>query len=201
MLYLCIRIINLPLPTKSPKSIMKKVFYSFAIATMMASLMACGGKTEQNAEGQDSTAVEAEAEPAAVEAASNVAESAAFSGIAPEGWEIEHVDEEGFQFKNHNAEGPLKPTVTVHKAYGTAIEAYESFTQNPPEDLVGDVEIVEGMDIAGRTYTGFYFTTKNSIGYCLITDLDKGTPIYVTVENIAIDDADVQSVFASIREK
>ena len=116
----------------------------------MASLVACGGKTEQNAEGQDSTAVEAEA-------ASNVVESAAFSGVAPEGWEIEHVDEESFQFKNHNVEGSLKPTVTVHKAYGTAIEAYESFTQNPPEDLVGDVEIVEGMDIAGRTYTGFYF--------------------------------------------
>lgn len=41
---------------------MKKVFFSFAIATMMASLMACGGKTEQNPDAQDSTAVEAEAE-------------------------------------------------------------------------------------------------------------------------------------------
>ncbi len=41
---------------------MKKVFFSFAIATMMASLMACGGKTEQNQNDQDSTAVEAEAE-------------------------------------------------------------------------------------------------------------------------------------------
>ena len=46
---------------------MKKVFYSFAIATMMVSLMACGGKTEQNTEGQDSTAVEAEAADAQVE--------------------------------------------------------------------------------------------------------------------------------------
>lgn len=41
---------------------MKKVFFSFAIATMMASLMACGGKTGQNQNAQDSTAVEAEAE-------------------------------------------------------------------------------------------------------------------------------------------
>ncbi len=41
---------------------MKKVFFSFAIATMMASLMACGGKTEQNQDALDSTAVEAEAE-------------------------------------------------------------------------------------------------------------------------------------------
>ena len=53
---------------------MKKVFFSFAIATMMASLMACGGKTEQNAEGQDSTAVEAEA--AAEEVAAQTTESA-----------------------------------------------------------------------------------------------------------------------------
>lgn len=43
---------------------MKKVFFSFAIATMMASLVACGGQSGQNAEGQDSTAVEAEAEEA-----------------------------------------------------------------------------------------------------------------------------------------
>lgn len=184
---------------------MKKVFFSFAIATMMASLVACGGKTEQSQEGQDSTTVEAEEAEEEV-AASNVVEAGAFTGVVPEGWEIEHVDEEGFQFKKRNAEGSLKPTVTVHKAYGTAIEAYESITQNPPENLIGNVEIVEGVDIAGRTYTGYYFNTKynselNSIAYCLITDLDNGTPIYVTVENIAIDDADVQVVFASIKEK
>ena len=40
---------------------MKKLFFSFVIATMMTSLMACGGKTEQNAASQDSTVVEAEA--------------------------------------------------------------------------------------------------------------------------------------------
>ncbi|MBO4674023.1 MAG: hypothetical protein J5616_06715 [Bacteroidaceae bacterium] len=186
---------------------MKKVFVSFVIATMMASLMACGGKTEQNQEGQDSTAMETEgAEAAEEEAPSTTVESEAFTGVAPAGWEIVHVDEEGFQFKNRNAEGPLTPTVTVHRAYGTAIEAYESITQNPPKNLIGDVEIVEGMDIAGRTYTGFYFKTKynselNTIAYGLITDLDNGTPIYVTVENIDIDDDDVQAVFASIKEK
>lgn len=38
---------------------MKKIFFSFVIATMMTSLMACGGKTEQNAASQDSTVVEA----------------------------------------------------------------------------------------------------------------------------------------------
>ena len=46
---------------------MKKVFFSFAIATMMASLASCGGSSNQNTDSQDSTAVEAEAEVAEVE--------------------------------------------------------------------------------------------------------------------------------------
>lgn len=65
---------------------MKKVFYSFAIATMMASLMACGGKTEQNAGGQDSTAVEAEA--AEEEVAAQTAESASITIGLSDYWEI-----------------------------------------------------------------------------------------------------------------
>ena len=186
---------------------MKKVFYSFAIATMMASLMACGGKTEQNAESQDSTAVEAEAEEAvAEEAPSNVVEAEAFSGIAPEGWEIERADKGGFQFKNRSAEGPLKPTVSVHKAYYTPAEAYESTVKSAPKNLIGNVELIEAMDIAGRTYAGYYYETQynselEAVKYYLITNLANGTSIYVQVENIAIDDADVQAVFASIKEK
>ena len=39
---------------------MKKVFFSFAIATMMASLASCGGSSNQNTDSQDSTAVEEE---------------------------------------------------------------------------------------------------------------------------------------------
>ena len=65
---------------------MKKIFFSFAIATMMASLMACGGKTGQNAEGQDSTAVEAEA--AAEEVAAQTAESASLTIGLSDFWEI-----------------------------------------------------------------------------------------------------------------
>ena len=186
---------------------MKKVFFSFAIATMMASLVACGGQSGQNAEGQDSTAVEAEAEEAAAEeAASNVVEAGAFSGVVPEGWEIEREDNGGFQFKNRSAEGPLKPTITVRKAQLTAAEAYESTAKSAPKNLIGNVELVEGMDIAGRTYAGYYYKTQynselEASKYYLITDLSNGTPVYVQVENIAIDDAVVQAVFASIKEK
>lgn len=186
---------------------MKKGFFSFAIAALMALLMACGGKTEQNAEGQDSTAVEAAAEEAAAEEApSNMVETDAFSGIVPEGWEADRVDNGGFQLKNKNVEGPLKPTVSVHKAYYTPAEAYESTTSNPPKNLIGDVEIIEAMDIAGRTYAGYYYMSHynnevDATKYYLITDLDNGTSIYVQVENIAINDADVQAVFAGIKEK
>jgi len=184
---------------------MKKVFFSFAIATVMASLMACGGKTEQNAEGQDSTAVEAEAEEVE-EPASNMVASEAFTGIVPEGWEIEREDNGGFQLKNRSAKGPLKPTISVRKATYTPAEAYESITSNPPKNLIGDVELIEAMDIAGRTYAGYYYQSHynnevDAIKYYLITHLDNGTSIYVQVENIAIDDADVQAVFESIKEK
>ena len=67
---------------------MKKVFFSFAIATMMASLVACGGQSGQNAEGQDSTAVEAEAEAAAEpEVIKDI--HGIFSFEVPAGWEGE----------------------------------------------------------------------------------------------------------------
>ena len=186
---------------------MKKVFFSFAIATMMASLASCGGSSNQNTDSQDSTAVEAEAEAeAAEEAPSNLVEAADFSGVVPEGWNIERQDNGGFEFKNRDAEGPLKPTISVRKAQLTAAEAYESTSKSTPKNLIGNVELVEGMDIAGRTYAGYYYKTQynselEASKYYLITDLSNGTPIYVQVENIAIDDAVVQAVFASIKEK
>ncbi|MBQ9665252.1 MAG: hypothetical protein IJV33_02110 [Bacteroidaceae bacterium] len=67
---------------------MKKVFFSFAIATMMASLVACGGKTGQNPEGQDSTAVETETEAAEEEVAAQTAESASLTVGLSDYWEI-----------------------------------------------------------------------------------------------------------------
>lgn len=188
---------------------MKKVFFSFAIAAMMASLMACGNTGGQNNEGQDSTAVEAEAaeeEVAAEEPASNMAQTDKFSGIAPEGWEIVSQDNGGFKIYKNNVEGPLQPRVSVHKAYITPAEAYESAISPAPNNLIGNVELIEAMDIAGRTYSGFYYKTQykkefEASKYYIITDLSNGTSIYVQVENIAIDDADVQAIFESIKEK
>lgn len=185
---------------------MKKVFFSFAVAAMAAAMVSCGGNTSANG-GADSTAVEAEATEAAVEEApSNLVEAAAFSGVVPEGWNIERQDDGGFQFKNHDAEGPLKPTISVRKAQLTAAEAYESTTKSAPKNLIGNVELVEAMDIAGRTYAGYYYKTQynselEALKYYLITELSNGTPIYVQVENIAIDDPVVEALFASIKEK
>ena len=73
---------------------MKKVFFSFAIATMMASLVACGGKTEQNAEGQDSTAVEAEAEVADP----NRQDCGSFSAVVNEPFEIQSQSDDYLRF-------------------------------------------------------------------------------------------------------
>ena len=68
---------------------MKKVFFSFAIATMMASLVACGGQSGQNAEGQDSTAVEAEE----AEASANVIDAGVFTIEPADGYEIKQQRE------------------------------------------------------------------------------------------------------------
>lgn len=69
---------------------MKKVFFSFAIATMMAGLVACNGTSNQNNEGQDSTAVEAgaEAEAEAVPEVKVLTEiHDIFQFEVPTGWE------------------------------------------------------------------------------------------------------------------
>ena len=162
-------------------------------------------KAKEVAEAANKVAEAAE-EAVAEEAASNQVESEKFTGIVPEGWEVERADNGGFQLKNKNVEGPLKPTISVHKAYYTPAEAYESTISNPPKNLIGEVEIIEAMDIAGRTYAGYYYESHynnevDATKYYLITNLDNGTSIYVQVENIAINDADVEAVFASIKEK
>ena len=68
---------------------MKKVFISFAIATVAVAFASCGNKTAANAEGQDSAAVvEEQAEPAEQQAEENVIEDIhhLFTAVVPEGW-------------------------------------------------------------------------------------------------------------------
>jgi hypothetical protein len=77
---------------------MKKVFFSFAIATVMAGLVACNGSSNQNTDGQDSTAVEAEAETEAeAEAADpNRQELDDVSVVVPEGWKNQSISSSMF---------------------------------------------------------------------------------------------------------
>ena len=78
---------------------MKKVFFSFAIATMMASLASCGGSSNQNTDSQDSTAVEAEVAAEDVEEeASNLIENEAITATLAERWTASKVGKKSFEF-------------------------------------------------------------------------------------------------------
>lgn len=88
---------------------MKKVFFSFAIATVMASLVACGGKTEQNQEGQDSTAVEAEAK-----VTGEIKDCGAFTVVVPEGWKFQNPYENCAKFEFPGETEALTRTFTIN---------------------------------------------------------------------------------------
>ena len=78
---------------------MKKVFFSFAIATMMASLASCGGSSNQNTDSQDSTAVEEEVAAEDVEEeASNLIENEAITATLAERWTASKVGKKSFEF-------------------------------------------------------------------------------------------------------
>ena len=68
---------------------MKKVLFSFAILAVAATMVSCGNKSAQNAEGQDSAAVEGEATTEA--AAAKIAPMGSFD--YPEGTAFENADE------------------------------------------------------------------------------------------------------------
>ena len=78
---------------------MKKVFFSFAIATMMASLASCGGSSNQNTDSQDSTAVEEEVAAEAVEEeANNLIENEVITATLAERWTASKVGKKSFGF-------------------------------------------------------------------------------------------------------
>ena len=72
---------------------MKKVLFSFAVAVLAATMVSCGNKTAQNAEGQDSAAAEEQTEQKAEEPQQEVKiedqteiSSDIYTIKVPEGW-------------------------------------------------------------------------------------------------------------------
>ena len=115
---------------------MKKVFFSFAIATMMASLASCGGSSNQNTDSQDSTAVEEEVAAEAVEEeANNLIENEVITATLAERWTASKVGKKSFEFtlyKNPEKETGMTTVPTTASSTSWPTLARRASTSSRP---------------------------------------------------------------------
>ena len=173
---------------------MKKVFYSFAIATMMASLMACGGKTEQNTEGQDSTAVEAAEE----EVDPNREEHRTYSIVVPEGWINQSIVENDF-FVRQNPEPKyqynterLMLSMTFYGEYSA-----EKFVKSHTKWQIEEIEKVKIDDVEA---TAYHFTNERDTVIKILADKYGALYNFETNEK-SYSNPDIQAILKSIKLK
>lgn len=170
---------------------MKKVFYSFAIATVMASLMACGGKTEQNQEGQDSTAVEAEAvDP-------NRQELDNYSVVVPEGWYNQAITDIFIRLKDEPKYTYKSERLYLESSFykeKTAASYVENLVEHNETEEIGTKKI-DGVDFA-------VYSVKNDRDTLvqLIGERDGHVYSFKTNE-LSYGNADIQKILESIKLK
>jgi len=170
---------------------MKKVFLSFAIATVMASFVACGGKTEQNAEGQDSTAVEAEA------ADPNRQELDHFSVVVPEGWFNQAISDFFIRLKPEPAYTYKSERLYVESVYmkeKTAASFIENIVEHNETEEIGTKKI-DGVDFAVYSIKNDRDTLVQLIG-------ERDGHLYSFKTNdLSYGNADIQKILESIKLK
>ena len=174
---------------------MKKVFYSFAIATMMASLMACGGKTEQNAEGQDSTAVETEATE---EVDPNREEHRTYSIVVPEGWINQSVVENDF-FVRQNPEPKYQYNTERLMLSMNFMGGYsaERFVKSHTKWQIEEIEKVKIDDVEA---TAYHFTNERDTVIKILADKYGALYNFETNEK-SYSNPDIQAILKSIKLK
>ena len=173
---------------------MKKVFYSFAIATMMASLMACGGKTEQNTEGQDSTAVEAAEE----EVDPNREEHRTYSIVVPEGWINQSIVENDF-FVRQNPEPKYQYNTERLMLSMTFMGEYsaERFVKSHTKWQIEEIEKVKIDDVEA---TAYHFTNERDTVIKILADKYGALYNFETNEK-SYSNPDIQAILKSIKLK
>lgn len=173
---------------------MKKVFYSFAIATMMASLMACGGKTEQNTEGQDSTAVEAAEE----EVDPNREEHRTYSIVVPEGWINQSIVENDF-FVRQNPEPKYQYNTERLMLSMTFMGDYsaERFVKSHTKWQIEEIEKVKIDDVEA---TAYHFTNERDTVIKILADKYGALYNFETNEK-SYSNPDIQTILKSIKLK
>ena len=138
---------------------MKKVFFSFAVATMIASLMACGNTSSQNTDGQDSTAVEA-----GVEGYDQEGARAALVALY-----------EGTTEKVNNAKSK-EELLNICKEYPDAIDAYDTQYLG----FVPKADDVQTFFELGKTLGNAIVTTGRDLGMSM-EEIEECTS-YITGE-------------------
>ena len=171
---------------------MKKVFFSFAIATMMASLASCGGSSNQNTDSQDSTVVEAEAEVAEVELLPGTEyEGAGFTLTLPEGWtEGDYSTPENFDAMYYDEATNTKLHVYVHP-YTELTDAAATVTRLSKGE--------EQPDVTLGDYT--WKSTKKDNQIYLAMDMPEKGVMYVRVVETDLKNAGVQTILRTFKLK
>jgi hypothetical protein len=168
---------------------MKKVFFSFAIATVMAGLVACNGSSNQNTNGQDSTAVETEAEIELLPGTEY--EGAGYTLTLPEGWT------EGQYSTPENLEAVYFDEATNTKSY-VYVHPYTELT-----DAAATVKRLsnaeEQPDVTLGDYT--WKSTKNDDQIFLAMDMPEKGVMYVRVVNTDIKNVGVQTILRTFKLK
>lgn len=171
---------------------MKKVLFSFAIATMMASLISCGNKTGQNTDGQDSLATEVEADDA------NREQLTTLSVVVPEGWTNQSIDDSEFFIR---LEPEPSYTYDSERSFLSMDFFAEYSAETYLESVSGwDIKEIEKKTIDGVEFTAYNFTNEKDTLVRILGDKFGDLYLFETNEK-SYGNADVQAMLKSIKLK
>ena len=155
---------------------MKKVLFSFAIATVAVAFVSCGNKTAQNAEGQDTTAVaEEQTEQKAEEPQKEVKiedqteiSSDIYTINVPEGWKARSR-----MVNNSCTLGLKQPPFTTASPN---VVSYETLDQYKAKREKEGSKAIESITVNGREFVVYQNEGKNDQLFLgAATALEKGT--------------------------
>ncbi|MBR4921030.1 MAG: hypothetical protein IKZ62_06935 [Prevotella sp.] len=154
---------------------MKKVLFSFAVAVLAATMVSCGNKTAQNAEGQDSAAAEEQTEQKAEEPQQEVKiedqteiSSDIYTIKVPEGWKARS------RMVSNSCVLGLKepPFTTASPNYVSYIDLDRYKAEREKEGS----KAIDNITVNGREYVVFENENKNGSLYLgAATPMEKGT--------------------------
>ena len=171
---------------------MKKVFFSFAIATMMASLVACGGQSGQNAEGQDSTAVEAGIQEVELLPGTTF-EGTRYTLTLPEGWS------ESFNCTPDDFGAELFDEAAKKKY---AFYAHPYGELNGVENVMnkfGKGDVQEDITLGDYTWKVRLDSASDPQVYYLYTEMPEKGVMYVKVVNTDFSNAGIQTMLRTMK--